>query len=106
MQWKDLDLDKAVVRIERSVEQTKGQLPIRSPKTKHGHPNIAISPWLVAELRESISKNSTSRSAAPRKSSRRRSLGWVRIRIKVRTKSMCSGGNTVAISVPTCKKCP
>ena len=51
LRWKDLDLDKGAVRIERSVEQTKAGLRIKSPKTKRGRRNITIAPWLVAELR-------------------------------------------------------
>jgi integrase len=51
LRWQDVDLDRAVVRIERSVEQIKGALRIKSPKTKHGRRNVSISPWLVAELR-------------------------------------------------------
>jgi integrase len=51
LQWKDVDLDKGLVRIERSIEQTKAGLRVKSPKTKHGRRNVSISPWLVAELR-------------------------------------------------------
>jgi integrase len=51
LRWKDLDLDKGIVRIERSLEQTKGALRFKSPKTKNGRRNVSISPWLVAELR-------------------------------------------------------
>jgi integrase len=51
LRWKDLDLDKGMVRIERSLEQTKGGLRFKEPKTRKGRRNIAISPWLVAELR-------------------------------------------------------
>jgi integrase len=51
LRWKDVDLDKSIVRIERSVEQTKAGLRIKAPKTKHGRRNVTISPWLVAELR-------------------------------------------------------
>jgi integrase len=51
LRLKDIDLDRAVIRIERSIEQTKGSLRIKSPKTKHGRRNVSISPFLVAELR-------------------------------------------------------
>src|SRR5262245_22604044 len=51
LRWKDIDLDKGVVRIERSLEQTKAGLRFKSPKTKHGRRNVAISPWLVADMR-------------------------------------------------------
>jgi integrase len=51
LRWKDVDLDGSVVRIERSVEQTKAGLRIKAPKTKHGRRNVTISQWLVGELR-------------------------------------------------------
>lgn len=51
LRWCDLDLDGGVVRIERSVEQTKSGLRFKSPKTRSGRRNVSISPWLVAELR-------------------------------------------------------
>jgi integrase len=55
LRWKDLDFDKGVVRIERSLEQTKGAkgslLRFKSRKTKNGRRNVSISPWLVAELK-------------------------------------------------------
>jgi integrase len=51
LRWKDIDFDKGIVRIERSVEQTRAGLRIKPPKTKSGRRNVAISPWLTAELR-------------------------------------------------------
>jgi integrase len=51
LRWKDLDLAAGTVRIERSLEQTKVGLRFKSPKTKNGRRSVAISPWLVAELR-------------------------------------------------------
>jgi integrase len=53
LRWKDVDFGKGIVRIERSLEQTKGKgaLRFKSPKTKHGRRNVAISTWLLAELR-------------------------------------------------------
>jgi integrase len=51
LRWKDVDFEKGVVRIERSLEQTKAGLRFKAPKTKNGRRNVSISPWLVAELR-------------------------------------------------------
>jgi integrase len=51
LRWSDIDFQKNVVRIERSLEQTKGSLRIKSPKTKNGRRSVTISPWLVAEIR-------------------------------------------------------
>ena len=51
LRWNDIDFHANMVRIERSLEQTKGRLGIKSPKTKHGRRKITISRWLSAELR-------------------------------------------------------
>src|SRR5262249_2303026 len=51
LRWQDVDLERATVRIERAVEQTKAGLRTKAPKTKAGKRTISISPWLVAELR-------------------------------------------------------
>jgi integrase len=51
LRWQDVDFDKGIVRIERSLEQTKAGLRFKAPKTKNARRNVAISPWLVAELR-------------------------------------------------------
>jgi hypothetical protein len=36
LQWGDIDLDTAQLRVERSVEETKTGLRLKPPKTKHG----------------------------------------------------------------------
>jgi integrase len=51
LRWGDIDFQKNVVRIERSLEQTKGSLRVKSPKTKHGRRSVTISRWLAVELR-------------------------------------------------------
>jgi integrase len=51
LMWKDVELDAGRVRIERALEQTSGGVRIKEPKTRHSRRNVAISPWLVAELR-------------------------------------------------------
>jgi integrase len=51
LRWKDVNFDTGVIRIERSLEQTKAGLRFKAPKTKNGRRNISIPPWLVAELR-------------------------------------------------------
>src|SRR4051812_47216001 len=39
LRWADVDLDGGMIRVERSVEQTKAGLRFKSPKTKNGdHP--------------------------------------------------------------------
>jgi integrase len=52
LQWGDIDLDAATVRIERSIEETKAGLRIKPPKTKRGRRNITLAPDAVAILRE------------------------------------------------------
>ena len=51
VRWGDINFQKNVVRIERSLEQTKGSVRVKSPKTKNGRRSVTISPWLAAELR-------------------------------------------------------
>jgi integrase len=51
LRWRDINFQKATIRIERSLEETKGSLRFKSPKTKHGRRTVAISRWLVAELK-------------------------------------------------------
>ena len=51
LRWKDVNFDTGVIRIERSLEQTKAGLRFKAPKTKNGRRNVSIPPWLVAELR-------------------------------------------------------
>ena len=52
LQWGDIDLDRGVLRVERSVEETKaGGLRLKSPKTKRGRRNIGLPVEAVAMLR-------------------------------------------------------
>lgn len=54
LRWQDIDLDRSLARVERSLEQTHGKennLRFKQPKTKHGRRSIALPAYLVAELR-------------------------------------------------------
>ena len=51
LQWGDIDLDGATLRVERSVEETRAGLRLKSPKTKRGRRNISLPPETVAMLR-------------------------------------------------------
>jgi integrase len=51
LQWGDINLDGAVLRIERSVEETKAGLRVKPPKTKRGRRNITLPPEAVSMLR-------------------------------------------------------
>jgi integrase len=52
LQWADVELDRAVLRVERSVEETKAGLRVKPPKTKRGRRNISLPPDAVAMLRD------------------------------------------------------
>jgi integrase len=56
LRLKDFNTDKATIRIERSLEQTKAGLRFKGPKTKHGKRTISIPPTVVAELKQHIIK--------------------------------------------------
>jgi integrase len=50
--WRDINLDRGTVTIKASLEQLQGrQLRVKQPKTKSGVRSIALSPWLITELR-------------------------------------------------------
>ena len=51
LQWGDIDLDRGVLRVERSLEETKAGLRFKPPKTKRGRRNITLPPDAVAMLR-------------------------------------------------------
>jgi integrase len=53
---KDFNSEKGTIRIERALEQTKGQLRLKGPKTRHGKRTVAIPPPVVAELKANIMK--------------------------------------------------
>ena len=52
LEWSDIDLERGVLRVERSLEQTKAGLRLKSPKTKRGRRNIGLPADTVAMLRE------------------------------------------------------
>ena len=51
LQWGDVDLDGAKLRVERSVEETRAGLRLKSPKTKRGRRSITLPATTVAMLR-------------------------------------------------------
>jgi integrase len=52
LRWSDIDLDNARVRIERALEQTKGQLRVKQPKTAAGRRKISLPAFTVTALRD------------------------------------------------------
>lgn len=51
LRWQDVDLDRAKLRVEQSLEQTGVGLRFKAPKTRHGRRTISLPPSAVAELR-------------------------------------------------------
>jgi len=51
LQWGDVDLDAATLRVERSLEETKAGLRLKAPKTKRGRRSITLPVEAVAMLR-------------------------------------------------------
>jgi len=49
--WGALDLDAAVVRVERSLEETATGLRFKAPKTRHGHRSVSLPSPVVDVLR-------------------------------------------------------
>jgi integrase len=52
LRFSDIDLDAGVLRVERSLEQTKAGLRFKPPKSARGRRTISLSPSLVVALRE------------------------------------------------------
>ena len=51
LQWSDVDLDRAVLRVEHSLEETKAGLRLKAPKTKRGRRSITLPQEAIAVLR-------------------------------------------------------
>jgi integrase len=56
LRWRNLDLDAMTVTIEESLEQTKGQLRFKPPKTKAGKRTLTLPPNAVAIMRQHHAK--------------------------------------------------
>jgi integrase len=48
--WQNVDLERALIKVEHSLEQTKAGLRFKSPKSKHGRRVISLPPSAVAML--------------------------------------------------------
>lgn len=51
LQWRDADLDTGIIKVERSLEQTRAGLRIKLPKTRHGRRAITLPTSAVETLR-------------------------------------------------------
>ncbi len=52
LQWGNVDLDAAKLRVERSIEETKSGLRFKAPKSKHGRRSVSLPPSVIDVLRE------------------------------------------------------
>ena len=52
LQWHDIDLDAARLRVERAIERTGAGLRIKEPKTRSGRRTITLSTGTIDVLRE------------------------------------------------------
>jgi len=48
LRWRDID--GGIVNVERSLEQTKGNLRFKEPKSRHGRRKVTLPPSAVADL--------------------------------------------------------
>jgi integrase len=51
LHWGDVDLDKAMLKVERSLEETRAGLRLKPPKTKRGRRSITLPSETVTMLR-------------------------------------------------------
>jgi integrase len=51
IRWRDVDLDAGSLRVEQSLEQTRGGLRFKAPKSARSRRTITLSPAVVAALR-------------------------------------------------------
>jgi integrase len=63
LQWGDIDLDAGRLKVERSLEETKGGLRLKKPKTKHGRRTISLPASAVETLRAHRSRQRETRVA-------------------------------------------
>jgi integrase len=50
LRWCNVELDRSVLKVEHSLEQTKAGLRFKGPKSKHGRRSISLPPSAVAML--------------------------------------------------------
>lgn len=51
LRWRNIDLDSRTLRVEQSIEQTRGGLRFKAPKTKHGLRTMTLPASVISELR-------------------------------------------------------
>lgn len=63
LRWSDIDLERRTLTVAQSLEQTKGALRFKAPKTKKSRRTIALSPALVEELQTHRARQAADRLA-------------------------------------------
>ena len=51
LRWEDIDLDRAILQVRRTLEQARGGLRFKEPKTERGRRLVALGPDAVETLR-------------------------------------------------------
>ena len=51
MTWNDVDLDRGTVSVTKSLEEVKGRLRVKEPKTEKARRTIVVSPFAIEALR-------------------------------------------------------
>jgi integrase len=52
LEWGDIELDRATLRVERGLEETRAGLRVKPPKSPHGRRPITLPTEAVTMLRE------------------------------------------------------
>lgn len=61
LRWKDIDLDKAVLNVNHTLEETKAGLRLKEPKSRTSRRNIALPELTVRQLRQHRAQQSQER---------------------------------------------
>lgn len=52
LRWSDIDLEKGVIHVQRTLYKTKGKLVFQEPKTRGSKRSIVISPIVISALKK------------------------------------------------------
>jgi integrase len=63
LRWSDVNLERRTLTVAQSLEQVKGQLRFKVPKTRRGRRTIILSPSLVEELQAHRARQAAERLA-------------------------------------------
>jgi integrase len=80
LQWRDIDLEHATLRVERSLGETATELYVKSTKTAHGRRTIGLDDDIVAILRQHRRHQNEERLALGLGAARERNLVFADVR--------------------------